>query len=86
MERPLDVQYRFRAGRVHVRLNQHLLPGLSGYEFKGHAAVPMKRSPYLRPLGQRPSWSNGLFQTAKVLPAGSENTRDPPGMVKPEPR
>ncbi|MBL7172972.1 MAG: hypothetical protein ISS68_09065 [Desulfobacteraceae bacterium] len=27
----------------------------------------MKRSPYLRPLGQRLSWSKGLFQTAKVL-------------------
>jgi hypothetical protein len=42
MERPLDVQYRFRAGRGHVRLNQHLLLGLSGYKFKGRAAVPMK--------------------------------------------
>ncbi|MFH1951460.1 MAG: hypothetical protein ABIL06_07580, partial [Pseudomonadota bacterium] len=57
IERPLDVQYRFRAGRGDVRLNEYLFLGLSSDEFESLAAVPMKRFPYLRPLGKRPSWS-----------------------------
>ncbi|MBU0988721.1 MAG: hypothetical protein KJ823_00875, partial [Proteobacteria bacterium] len=47
IERPLDVQYRFRAGRDDVRLNEHLFLGLSSDEFQGLTAVPMKRSTYL---------------------------------------
>ena len=42
IERPLDVQYSFRAGRGDSRLNKYLLLGLSSDEFQDLAAVPMK--------------------------------------------
>jgi len=46
IERPLDVQYRFRAGRgdarLDARLNEYHFLGLSSDEFEGLAAVSMK--------------------------------------------
>ncbi|MFH1083748.1 MAG: hypothetical protein V1751_10190, partial [Pseudomonadota bacterium] len=33
IERPFDLQYRFRAGRGDVRLNKYLFLGLSSDEF-----------------------------------------------------
>ena len=33
IERPLDVEYRFRAGRGDIRLNKYLFLGLSSDEF-----------------------------------------------------
>ncbi|MBU0733407.1 MAG: hypothetical protein KKG10_04575, partial [Proteobacteria bacterium] len=40
IERPLDVEYRFRAGRGDERLNEYLFLGLSSDEFQGFTAVP----------------------------------------------
>ena len=42
VERPLDVEYRFRAGRGCVRLNGYFLLGLSCDKYQGLTAVPMK--------------------------------------------